>query len=232
MRSIRVLLLCITLVRCYSDTCDKDDLMCQDQAVNSVTDINTRLQQVEKLEKTNLNRAYEEMKSLYLSDPENPQVLFLMCKVQRALYAKLHVKMRDIGKPELLHPSIEHLKKILRMEKEKVSDEFHAEVADFAMVTAMATTNKTLSVQLMEAALERKQNTAIGMDKYREMFEYLAEELFFAKEYSKAVDMIDVIRRMFKPPHMELNFIKAFIGRLEALTYCANSIKIVLIQVQ
>ena len=213
MGSPRVILLCIAFVKCSGDTCDKDDIMCQNPRENSVTDISTRLLEVEKLQKTNLNRAYEEMKSLYLSEPEDPQVLFLMCKVQRALYAKLHVKMRDIGKPELLHPSIEHLKKILRMEKEKVSDKFHAEVADFAMATAMATSNKTLSVQLMEAALERKQNVVIGMDKYREMFEYLAEEMFLAKEYSKCVDMIDTIRMMFKPPHMELNFIKAFIGR-------------------
>lgn len=51
------------------------------------------------------------------------------------------------------------------------------------------------------------------MDKYREMFEYLAEELFYAKEYNKCVDMIDTIRMMFRPPHMEINFIKAFIGR-------------------
>ena len=161
-----------------------------------------------------------------MSEPDDPQVLFLMCKVQRALYAKLHVKMRDIGKPELLHPSIEHLKKILRMEREKVSDEFHAEVADFAMATAMTTSNKTLSVQLMEATLERKQNAVIGMDKYREMFEYLAEELFLAKEYSKCVDMIDTVRSMFKPPHMELNFIKAFIGRWDEDFDCKFSLKI------
>ena len=208
-----VLIICITLVRSSSDTCDKDDMMCQDQVKNSVTDTKSRLLQVENLMKTNLNRAYEEMKSVYLSDPGDPQVLFLMCKVQRALYAKLHVKMRDIGKPELLHPSIENLKKILRMERDKVSDEFHAEVVDFAMTTAMSTSNKTLSVQLLEAMLERKQNQVISLDKYREMFEYLAEEMFLAKEYSKCVDMIDTIRMMFKPPHMELNFIKAFIGR-------------------
>lgn len=43
----------------------------------------------------------------------------------------------------------------------QVSDEFHAEVADFAVSTAMATSNKTLSVQLMEAVLDRKQNAVI-----------------------------------------------------------------------
>ena len=47
-------------------------------------------------------------------------MMMMMMMMQRALYAKLHVKMRDIGKPELLHPSIEHLKKLLRMDKDKV----------------------------------------------------------------------------------------------------------------
>ena len=74
---------------------------------------------------------------------------------------------RDVGKPELLHPSIEHLKKILTLPAEQVSDEFHAEVADFAETTAMATANKTLSVQLLEAMLKRTMNPVIGLDKYR-----------------------------------------------------------------
>ena len=97
MGSHGVLLLCLTLVACSSDTCEKDDMMCQDQNTiadqNTITDVLTRLRNVEELKQTNLNRAYEEMKSLYLSEPEDPRVLFLMCKVQVVIVIMMTMMM-------------------------------------------------------------------------------------------------------------------------------------------
>ena len=114
----------------------------------------------------NLNKAYEEIKLLNSHFSENPNVLFLMTKIQRSLYFKLHVKMRDVGKIELLHPSLQNLKKILLMPEEKVSNDFHAEVAEFSIESAMSSGNKNLSVEVVEALLKRP-NKEIPNEKYK-----------------------------------------------------------------
>ena len=114
----------------------------------------------------NLNKAYEEIKTLDSHYSENPNVLFLMSKIQRSLYAKLHVKMRDVGKIELLHPSLENLKKIMLMPEDKISNSFHAEVAEFSVGSAISSGNKNLSAELVEAIVKRP-NKEIPNDKYK-----------------------------------------------------------------
>ena len=156
------------IVHCSENTCSKDDTECHNSQLNSiVVNVDEEILKVRELEKVNLNKAYEEIKSVHKSHPDNANVLFSFAKIQWKLYSKLHVKMRDVGKIELLEPSIEHLKKILMMPNEQVSDEFHAEVSEYASDSALASSNKTLSVELLEAVLVRKGNPAIGADKYK-----------------------------------------------------------------
>ena len=156
------------IVNCSENTCNKDDTECHNSQLNSiVVNVDEEILKVRELEKVNLNKAYEEIKSVHKSHPDNANVLFLFAKIQWKLYSKLHVKMRDVGKIELLEPSIKHLKKILMMPNEQVSDEFHAEVSEYASDSALASSNKTLSVELLEAVLVRKGNPAIGADKYK-----------------------------------------------------------------
>ena len=147
-------------------TCSKDDPQCSDRPTNEFIDINRELERIEKLKEENINKAYEEIKSLDSHYSDNPNVLFSLSKIQRKLYTKLHVKMRDVGKLELLHPSLETLKKILLMPEEKVSNEFHAKVAEFSVGSAMSSGNKNLSVELVEALLKRP-NKEIPQEKYR-----------------------------------------------------------------
>ena len=128
--------------------------------------IDEQIKKVERLMEENLNKAYEEIKLLNSHFSENPNVLFLMTKIQRSLYFKLHVKMRDVGKIELLHPSLQNLKKILLMPEEKVSNDFHAEVAEFSIESAMSSGNKNLSVEVVEALLKRP-NKEIPNEKYK-----------------------------------------------------------------
>ena len=85
----RILLLLLTVVATRGeDTCSRDDVACGDE------DLGQRLARIEKLSSVNLNRAYEEIKVLALAEPEQPRVLFLLARLQRDLYLKLHVKMR------------------------------------------------------------------------------------------------------------------------------------------
>ena len=162
----RILISCSALVIASDDTCDRDNTECHVKHTNNIIDVSKKLADIEKLQHGNINRAYEEIKNLYTGHKEEPEVLFLFSKIQMTLYEKLHVKMRDVGKLELLYPSIENLKTVLRMPREIVSDEFHAEVADFASLSALASSNKTLSVELLDAVLERKGNSVIGI-KYK-----------------------------------------------------------------
>ena len=48
-----------------------------------------------------------------------------------------------------------------------MSDKFHAQVSELAADSAMASSNKTLSVQLVQAILERKGNVEIPINKYK-----------------------------------------------------------------
>ena len=148
-------------------TCDKDDLQCHNKKANSIVDLNQRLLDIQQLQKVNINRAYDEIRSLYLHHKEDPRVLYLLSKIQMAMYTKLHVKMREVGRLELLYPSIDNLKAILRMPRELVSDKFHAEVSEFSTDSAIASTNKTLSVELLEAVLARAGNKEITYEKYK-----------------------------------------------------------------
>ena len=85
----RILLLLLTVLATRGeDTCSRDDVACGDE------DLGQRLARIEKLSSVNLNRAYEEIKVLALAEPEQPRVLFLLARLQRDLYLKLHVKMR------------------------------------------------------------------------------------------------------------------------------------------
>ena len=85
----RILLLLLTVAATRGeDTCSRDDVACGDE------DLGQRLARIEKLSSVNLNRAYEEIKVLALAEPEQPRVLFLLARLQRDLYLKLHVKMR------------------------------------------------------------------------------------------------------------------------------------------
>ena len=85
----RILLLLLTVVATRGeDTCSRDDVACGDE------DLGQRLARIERLSSVNLNRAYEELKVVAVAEPEQPRVLFLMARLQRDLYLKLHVKMR------------------------------------------------------------------------------------------------------------------------------------------
>ena len=95
-----------------TETCSRDDHLCSEKRASELVDIDKLLATIEKLSGENLNRAYEEIKSLQSIHTEHPHVLFLLSKIQRKLYSKLHVKMRDVGKIELLYPSLENLQKI------------------------------------------------------------------------------------------------------------------------
>ena len=147
-------------------TCSKDDPLCSEKQTNEFLDIDRQLANIESLMEQNLNKAYEEIKTLDSHYSENPNVLFLMSKIQRSLYVKLHVKMRDVGKIELLHPSLENLKKIMLMPEEKISNSFHAEVAEFSVGSAISSGNKNLSAELVEAIVKRP-NKEIPNDKYK-----------------------------------------------------------------
>ena len=147
-------------------SCSREDQLCGDRQTNEFVDINQHIENLDRLMQENLNKAYEEIKLLDSHYSDNPNILFLKTKIQRNLYFKLHVKMRDVGKIELLHPSLENLKKILLMPEEKVSNVFHAEVAEFSIESAMSSSNKNLSVEVMEALLKRP-NKEISNEKYK-----------------------------------------------------------------
>ena len=149
-----------------TESCSRDDPLCSERRASELGDIDQLLATIEKLGGENLNRAYEQIKSLQSIHTENPQVLFLLSKIQRKLYSKLHVKMRDVGKIELLNPSLENLQKILRMPEEKVPNKFHAEVIELSVTNALSSGNKTLSVEVIESALKRP-NKEIGKEEYK-----------------------------------------------------------------
>ena len=149
-----------------TETCSRDDPLCSEKRTSQLVDIDEQLATIEKLSGENLNRAYEEIKSLQSIHTEHPQVLFLLSKIQRKLYSKLHVKMRDVGKIELLHPSLVNLQKILTMPEDKVSNKFHAEVIELSVNSALSSGNKTLSVEVIESALKRP-NKEIPSEEYR-----------------------------------------------------------------
>ena len=149
-----------------AETCSRDDPLCSERSSSQFMDIDKQLAAIEKLSGENLNRAYDAIKSLQSIHSEHPQVIFLLSKIQRKLYSKLHVKMRDIGKIELLHPSLENLQKILRMPEEKVTNKFHAEVIELSVNSALSSGNKTLSVEVIESALKRP-NKEISTEEYK-----------------------------------------------------------------
>ena len=47
----------------------------------------------------------------------------------------------------------------------------------------------------------------------REYFELLVEEMFYAKRYQKAEDLIGMVKNMFKGQHNELKFLNALMAR-------------------
>ena len=116
---MRTLFVCfiVTFTKGSEDSCNKDDTDCNNLSYNNVVTLTDELKHIEQLQEENLNKALEEIKKLHLKHKDDPQLLFLYSKIQRALYSKLHVKMRDVGKLELLIPSIEHLQNILKMPK-------------------------------------------------------------------------------------------------------------------
>ena len=48
---------------------------------------------------------------------------------------------------------------------------------------------------------------------FREYFELMVEECYFAKQFQKAIDMIDKIKLIFEAAAMEQKFIQALIAR-------------------
>jgi len=205
-----------TLTQCTEDTCSKDDPLCNEKEENKFKDtdqVQSLLDEIEVLRRTNLNKAHEEIKSLLINHPENPKALLLLSKIQRALYSRLHPKMRDIGRLELLNPSLNVLMKILNMPKEQLSDKAHAETAEFASANAMGCGNKTMSVMMLKTILERKNNPAIDLDSYRYYFEMLAEELYYDKQFSEAKTLIDNFYKMFPGTNHELKLLSALISR-------------------
>ena len=116
---MRTLFVCfiVTFTKGSEDSCDKDDIECNNLSSNNIVTLTDKLKHIEQLQEENLNKALEEIKKLHLNHKDDPHLLFLYSKIQRALYSKLHVKMRDVGKLELLIPSIEHLQNILKMPK-------------------------------------------------------------------------------------------------------------------
>jgi len=202
-------------VMCVDDTCSKDNPLCNQKEENKYKDadqVQTVLDEIDKLRGSNLNRAYDKIKSLLIDFPNNAKGILLLAKIQRSLYSKLHPKMRDIGRIELLNPSLEALKKILKMPKEQLPDKDHAETAEFASANALGSGNKTMSVMMLKTILER-QNSAIDKDTYKYYFEMLAEELYYDKQFSEALQLIDNIHVMFKGPNSEIKLLKALITR-------------------
>lgn len=148
------------------ETCSRDDPVCRERTTSQFVDVEQQLATIEKLSGENLNRAYDEIKSLQSVHAEHPQVIFLLSKIQRKLYSKLHVKMRDVGKIELLNPSLQNLQKILSMPEGKVTNKFHAEVIELSVNSALSSGNKTLSVEVIESALKRP-NKEISNEEYK-----------------------------------------------------------------
>ena len=149
-----------------AESCSRDDPLCSERRNTEWLDIEKQLASIERLSGENLNRAYDEIKSLQSIHSEHPQVLFLLSKIQRKLYSKLHVKMRDVGKIELLNPSLQNLQKILSMPEGKVTNKFHAEVIELSVNSALSSGNKTLSVEVIESALKRP-NKEISNEEYK-----------------------------------------------------------------
>ena len=168
--AVIIFLMTCTKVMCTEDTCSKEDPLCKEKSENKFIDPNqvqSIINEIEMLRRTNLNKAYEEIKSFLIDYPENPNGLLLLSKIQRALYSKLHPKMRDIGKLELLNPSLYVLIKILKLPKEDLADKQHAETAEFASANALGCGNKTMSVLMLKTILERHNNPSIDMETYR-----------------------------------------------------------------
>jgi len=195
------------------DACAKDDPLCSEKNENKFKDEQSLIDEIEVLRRSNLNRAHEEIKSFVIHHPENPKGLLLLSKIQRALFSKLHPKMRDIGRLELLNPSLNVLINLLKMPNEKLSDEQHAETAEFAAANAMGSGNKTMSVLMLKTILERQNNKAIDFDTYRYYFEMLAEELYYDKQFSEAKKLIESMYKMFPGPNFELKLLSALISR-------------------
>ena len=116
-KPLYLLLSCFVVFVNSDGFCDKNDFDCIEKHSNNIVSLDDKLKFIEKLLHVNINKAYEEIKLLRLSESENPHVLYLQSQIQQELYTKLHIKMRDIGKLELLYPSMENLKKILKMPK-------------------------------------------------------------------------------------------------------------------
>ena len=169
--TVTIFLICFVKVMCAEDnTCSKDDPICNEKEENKFKtpdQVQPLLDEIEELRRTNLNKALEKIKSILIDHPDNAKGILLLSKILRSLYSKLHPKMRDIGRLELLNPSLEALMKILRMPKENLSDQQHAETAEFASANALGCGNKTMSVLMLKTILERKNNPAIDFDTYR-----------------------------------------------------------------
>ena len=128
---------------------------CGEEGDLKYKDVNTVLGSIEELQKTNLNRAYEDIQKFVRHHPDLPRGLLLLSKIQRSLYSKLHPKMREIGKLELLNPSLEVLLRLLKLPAPQLPDSDHSEIADFAVSSALSSTNRTLSVRVLQTVLER-----------------------------------------------------------------------------
>ena len=55
--------------------------------------------------------------------------------------------------------------------------------------------------------------TCHGNQISREFFGLLVEEMFYAKLYQKAMDLIGTVKNMFSGPHNELKFLNALMTR-------------------
>ena len=162
---------CFITVRGLEESCSIDNPECETNAgekskYSGPAEAEAALEKIEVLRRSNLNKALEEVNKFVHSHPESPKGLLLLSKIKRSLYSKLHPKMREIGRREFLNPSIDALFKIFELSKENLSDEQHAETAEFAAASALGLGNKTISTKMLKTILER-QNPSIPMETYR-----------------------------------------------------------------
>ena len=154
----------------------------------------------------------ERLKDAIKSHPDEPSLMLALTKQYMAMFDRLHPKMRGIGEIELVQPSIQIYMKMLQMPEEMMSNEKHAEIVDHCITSVLGSSNKTASVMVIKEALERM-NKLIAMETYQFYFESLVEELFFGRQYSEAVEMVEKVKAMFPGAHRGLRLIAAVINR-------------------
>jgi len=209
---VLALLLALSCLCGAEEACSREEQGCRASGGLGVAAI---LAQVEEL--TRPEDQIKRLKEAIEAHPDSPDLLLGLTQRYMAMFDRLHPKMRGIGELELVQPAIEIYMRLLRLPADAMTDEKHAYIVDHCVTSLLGSTNKTASVMVIKEALERM-NPAIPMETYQFYFESLVEELFFGREYTEAVELVDKVRTMFPGKHKGIKLIAAIIQRFNERT--------------